>query len=730
MRSEIKTEGINYTEFLSGKHCQNFVYQIIGKHIQIPPDATFPKSFEQTFAEIFGKILDNEDLESLFNSINENNNFFENTNHCRIYSQNWPNPYDKQHPRTMAGELVYAKRLSLVTKDTPITSFGSCFASEVAFWLQKNGYNYLSGKNATRSENGMYRYSLDWGNIYNTPSFYQFLTWITKSKQRPFFFYSVNNEIYDPFCEEIKIVNNDVEAYKRKINAVYTEAIEIIKHSKVLILTVGLNEVYQFLPTMDYMFRSPKGLNPACYSKKVLTVDENLYFLERSIEILKIINPDLQVIVSVSPVPLIRSFRSEKHVVESTMLSKCTLRLAVEQLCNKSDVHYFPSFETAMYPGATGKSPFQNDERHVGIELVDKIMTTFQKMFCIEDDPENELKLASKQKLSEEEKTSIEITLQSFEDLSKEINLDPNFLFKIKDSFQPNSIRMGMNSELAHVYFRTLSVQTGLRLNEIQGSYFRQFGNTFSGDAYVKNAVKSIREKGYFHILGSNQINILNAMRSFFDAFPIKSEKTCNIAFHKEITSESRKSINGDIRHVYDNENLPIEVIANYCKDLKIHEIVKSALGHIGSSRILGWTNLATPTEDMDLNKAALKYHFDLDNLGNWLKVFIFLNDVNHNNGPHVFIEGSQVALKQQFWRDGRFENDLVDKYYPDKSRVFTARAGDVLIVDTLGLHKGMPLQFGHRDLLQLLFCQTAFGKPYSLEERSVEHRVKEAFFE
>ena len=59
-----------------------------------------------------------------------------------------------------------------------------------------------------------------------------------------------------------------------------------------------------------------------------------------------------------SQIPLLRSFRFDKHVAESTMLSKCILRLAVEDICKLDNVYYFPSFETAMYPGHGNNNVF------------------------------------------------------------------------------------------------------------------------------------------------------------------------------------------------------------------------------------------------------------------------------------------------------------------------------------------------------------------------------------
>ena len=85
---------------------------------------------------------------------------------------------------------------------------------------------------------------------------------------------------------------------------------------------------------------------------------------------------------------------------------------------------------------------------------------------------------------------------------------------------------------------------------------------------------------------------------------------------------------------------------------------------------------------------------------------------MNLSNGAHVFVQGSHIDLNKSFHGDGRFDDNLVAQTYPNASKTFSAKAGDILIVDTIGLHKGLPVRCGHRDLIQFTLAQTAFGKP------------------
>jgi len=708
-----KIEIIENDGFISHEHCKNFVYSILSKKIIVQPELEFPLSFKTAFERIFVKQLDNKDLNTLLNFLKDNFNFFSNRNKYRVANQDWPNPNSQFHHRTMDDELVYSHRNEIISKNTKITSLGSCFAAEVAYWLQKNSYNYQIGKNATpNSKNNLYSSTLDWGPIFNTPSLVQLLEWVCGIKDRPFYLYKNKGDLLDPFCEEIKIKNNEINNYIEKSNAIIDESKHIFTNTDVVILTFGLNEVYQFIPNMEYIFRSPNSLNPSCFKAKVLTIDENVLHLKRIIELLKTLNNRINIIISVSPIPLLRSFRFDKHVAESTMLSKCILRLAVEEICKLDNVYYFPSFETAMYPGHGNNNVFIKDERHVEKRTVDKIMRTFEIMFC-ENKSYNNFSIQTNNNLSSDSKLSLEIAHQSLDDLNSKYILDHINFQKMRDCLSSNSIINNQTSETTYQHFRNLSILHGMEYNHIQGNYFKEAGNTNNLEENVNFIAQEVTNKGYCLVKGKDT-ELLNCMEKYFSKFPLTSLKYKTTSFHRDIVGNAKKHNHndGDIKHYYDINTLPIKVIADYLNILDISSVAKVILGHIGQTIINGWTNIDCPSSNQDISRVALKFHFDLDKMGKWLKAFIFLNDVTKFNGPHVFTESSHRNITKNFHRDGRFETDEVDNSYPGLSKTILANAGDVLIADTIGLHRGSPLIEGHRDLLSITYCNTNFGKP------------------
>ena len=700
-------------EFISQQHCKNYLESCLGRKNLPSLDLTFPINFEEAFNSRFLKIFEKNDLQKIFDGFNDNIDIYGNKNNARILNQSWPNPGFRDHPRNMAGELLYADTLEFIDRKTAITSIGSCFAMELAYWLQKNGYNYLIGKNSTPDPDGLFPRSVDIGNIYNTPSLVQLLRWALGKEERPFVFYETNETLIDPFCEEIPI-NNNIEAYFSKIKNAYNELEKILRNAEVLILTFGLNEVYQFLPTMHYMFRIPNGLNPFSFKKKFLSVEENYKFIQEAICLIKEINPTCKFILSVSPVPLMRSWQSDKHIAESTMLSKATLRLAAEQVSQIDNVHYFPSFETAMYPGSSCGSVFKKNERHVSPELVGKIMLTFERMFCKKQNYSSPGWISRSNKISSNTKLSLEIAHTSFDDVKEMYGLDNSVINKLHDSISPNSIIGESNSELAYRWFRTVTNLTQLNLNHIQGQYFKAFAQFTSTNSTAQIASDSIMKKGWVLLRGEDNCRFRDAMTKFFRENDLICSKTNDRFNHSSIVAEDfRQSVKpGCIKYIYDSDKLPKSEIVNFLNANLVPEIVRSVLGHVGYANLGGWTNIHAPADDVALSGAALKYHYDCDNMGKWIKAFIFLNDVDETNGAHVFVERSHYNLDKSFSGDGRFEDDHVYSKYPNASKAIKAKAGDILLADTIGLHKGSPVLSGHRDLVEVTLCQTALGVP------------------
>ena len=91
------------------------------------------------------------------------------------------------------------------------------------------------------------------------------------------------------------------------------------------------------------------------------------------------------------------------------------------------------------------------------------------------------------------------------------------------------------------------------------------------------------------------------------------------------------------------------------------------------------------------------------------IKALVYLSDVEDTNGPFQFIEGThQVETIYSTIRDlkcqagqMRFTPEEIDRFtqkFPQyKQHQFTRKQGSLILVDTRGLHRGMPVKTGMR---------------------------------
>ncbi len=113
----------------------------------------------------------------------------------------------------------------------------------------------------------------------------------------------------------------------------------------------------------------------------------------------------------------------------------------------------------------------------------------------------------------------------------------------------------------------------------------------------------------------------------------------------------------------------------------------------------------------------AMLFHFDCDH-NRFLKIFVYLSDVDETCGPHVYIENTHAPLRfklpQPLQRDGRLTSrevvncGLVPKYA-------LGERGTIIFGDTMNLHKGTPVRKNKfRYILQLQFVDSIFGQKRS----------------
>ena len=119
---------------------------------------------------------------------------------------------------------------------------------------------------------------------------------------------------------------------------------------RIVFLTLGTNHVYRLKETgeiVDNCEKRPASL----FQEEELTVDQCADYLRETVELLKSYNPEVQVVLTVSPI------RYRKYGYHESQLSKATLLLAVRQICLESctsgksctcRTSYFPAYEVMM----------------------------------------------------------------------------------------------------------------------------------------------------------------------------------------------------------------------------------------------------------------------------------------------------------------------------------------------------------------------------------------------
>lgn len=133
--------------------------------------------------------------------------------------------------------------------------------------------------------------------------------------------------------------NADATICLEKINRDIYAAHRFLKQSKYLFITLGSAFVYKYSKTNKYVGNCHKVPNKE-FTKVLLTIDAIINDLQTAITELRKLNPEINIVFTVSPVRYIRDGMIENN------LSKARLIEAVHQLCNMYvSCFYFPAYE-------------------------------------------------------------------------------------------------------------------------------------------------------------------------------------------------------------------------------------------------------------------------------------------------------------------------------------------------------------------------------------------------
>jgi hypothetical protein len=248
-----------------------------------------------------------------------------------------------------------------IDKSSAITAFGSCFAANISRYLAERDYNVLSRDldlraHIIRSGEGM----------VNSFAIRQQLEWALAGRAFPAGLW---------IDEDKQVAAVDP--------AVRDETRAIILRTDVFIITLGLSEIWYDRTTGDAFWRAiPVSLfDPDRHGFRVSTVAENLANILESIALIQRFRPGARIVLTLSPVPLMATFRPVSCITASAV-SKAILRVAIDESMSlgKEGVFYFPSYEMVT---AGFVDPYKDDNRHPRDEIVERVMGVFERRYCL-----------------------------------------------------------------------------------------------------------------------------------------------------------------------------------------------------------------------------------------------------------------------------------------------------------------------------------------------------------
>lgn len=257
----------------------------------------------------------------------------------------------------------------VISKEAGITSFGSCFASHVTRFLRERGFRVLVGNDEKGGPVTSSSHIVRFGEgIVNTFAILQQLQWGFGERDFPEgLWYGPNKELAHPSAQA------------------RLETEDILKKTDVFIFTLGLSEIWYDKRTGDAFWRA---IPAAVFDKtrhgfRVSSVGENFDNLNAIVELIKIKRPQAKVIFTLSPVPLMATFRPIS-CISANSVSKAVLRVALDELFRaRGDLadrlYYFPSYELVKDVFA---DPFKDDFRHPKDEVISRIMEIFYRQYC------------------------------------------------------------------------------------------------------------------------------------------------------------------------------------------------------------------------------------------------------------------------------------------------------------------------------------------------------------
>lgn len=262
-------------------------------------------------------------------------------------------------------QALWTPKFAITPEDVIVTA-GSCFAQHFSRALTAAGYGWKDFEPAPKylpaeqaAEFGYGVFSFRTGNIYTPSMLLQWLRLAYAEIPDPVEVWEGEDGIRDPLRPMIEPVGfASIAELSEARQSTYGALRRAVEQSSVLVFTLGLTEHWVNTQTgLEYPL-CPGTVagrhDPDRHAFRNAGVCETMDNLHAVLEFLHARNPQLRVLLTVSPVPLTATM-SGRHVLTATSQSKSILRAAAGMAEEASDrVDYFPSYEIITHPVTRG----------------------------------------------------------------------------------------------------------------------------------------------------------------------------------------------------------------------------------------------------------------------------------------------------------------------------------------------------------------------------------------
>ena len=272
--------------------------------------------------------------------------------------------FDHDVPRLIREWIVpgHAPPAGMLSTGDTVMTLGSCFALEMRMYLERVG---------VASNNFLIP-----GGLGNTFAILDFISWSVTGKE------TARGFRYD---------RTDAGEIREWTPAAEREQYLLeFERAGAFVFAIGLAEVWEDRVTGGVFWRGvPEEIFDADRQLfRLSSVEENEANLLQIVELIRAVNPDAPIVLTLSPAPLKATFGAASCLT-ADCVSKSTLRVALDRVVKLGlgGVYYWPSFEVTRWAGA--HLPWRaythgrkaRDARHVSRYLIAEFMGAFIEAF-------------------------------------------------------------------------------------------------------------------------------------------------------------------------------------------------------------------------------------------------------------------------------------------------------------------------------------------------------------